>query len=439
MVHYIAERFRSGLRRDPGAYPGLARRHPPGRRGDGARVRPSAGREARDAAALRERRVGDLLDARPARAPVQAGDPARPGDGRRDPRPHRGGDRPGARRRAGGGGGDERVRGRASDPPGAPRARTMLARARWAATALRRPTTASGRSGWSTRSPKRHTKTPKGLLWRRSRRPAWASPSTSGARTRRARAGSPSATSASDYVDAQVDAEAKIVAVPKPAGVVLALTPSTNPIATVYFKVLLALMTRNAVVVSPHPLARRTCVDAVQLLAARGGRGGRARRLPAGRRGADDPADRGADGRPRRRRDRRHRRHRGRARGLPLAATRRSASGPATCRRWSTPPPTSRRRRSCLADSKAFDNSILCTNESVAIVEERVADAFVRELGAQRRARARRGGGAARPRRAVSRGPHQHRAGRQGRGWRWPRRRRSRRRRRRACSSRRSR
>jgi acetaldehyde dehydrogenase / alcohol dehydrogenase len=35
----------------------------------------------------------------------------------------------------------------------------------------------------------------------------------------------------------------------------------------------------------------------------------------------------------------------------------------------------------CLADSKAFDNSILCTNESVAIVEERVADAFERELG----------------------------------------------------------
>src|SRR3954467_9268603 len=41
------------------------------------------------------------------------------------------------------------------------------------------------------------------------------------------------------YVAAPVDPEAKIVAVPKPAGVVLALTPSTNPIATVYFKVLL--------------------------------------------------------------------------------------------------------------------------------------------------------------------------------------------------------
>ena len=48
---------------------------------------------------------------------------------------------------------------------------------------------------------------------------------------------------------------------------VLALTPSTNPVATLYFKVLLSLMTRNAVVVSPHPLAREVCTDAARLLA----------------------------------------------------------------------------------------------------------------------------------------------------------------------------
>src|SRR4029079_6717589 len=59
----------------------------------------------------------------------------------------------------------------------------------------------------------------------------------------------------------------RIVELPKPAGVVLALTPSTNPVATVYFKVLVSLMTRNAVVVSPHPLARQTCAEAVHLLA----------------------------------------------------------------------------------------------------------------------------------------------------------------------------
>jgi acyl-CoA reductase-like NAD-dependent aldehyde dehydrogenase len=36
-----------------------------------------------------------------------------------------------------------------------------------------------------------------------------------------------------------------------------------------------------------------------------------------------------------------------------------------------------------LVDSKAFDNSVLCTNESVLIVEEAVADRFLRELARQ--------------------------------------------------------
>src|SRR3546814_7802471 len=33
-----------------------------------------------------------------------------------------------------------------------------------------------------------------------------------------------------------------------------------------------------------------------------------------------------------------------------------------------------------LVDSKAFDNSVLCTNESVLIVEDSIADKFTREL-----------------------------------------------------------
>ena len=65
----------------------------------------------------------------------------------------------------------------------------------------------------------------------------------------------------------RIDAERKLVEVPKPAGVILALTPSTNPIATVYFKVLLALMTRNAMVVSPHPMARKVSAEAVEVMA----------------------------------------------------------------------------------------------------------------------------------------------------------------------------
>ena len=71
-----------------------------------------------------------------------------------------------------------------------------------------------------------------------------------------------------DFVNPRIDEERKIVELPRPAGVVFALAPSTNPIATVYFKVLSALMTRNAVVFTPHPAARDCCIDAVDTLAA---------------------------------------------------------------------------------------------------------------------------------------------------------------------------
>src|SRR5689334_9467344 len=70
-----------------------------------------------------------------------------------------------------------------------------------------------------------------------------------------------------DYVTPRIDSDAKIVEVPRPAGVVLALTPSTNPVATVYFKTMLALLTRNAVVISPHPYAKDVCSEAARTMA----------------------------------------------------------------------------------------------------------------------------------------------------------------------------
>src|SRR3546814_7838852 len=69
-----------------------------------------------------------------------------------------------------------------------------------------------------------------------------------------------------DFVTPRINDEDKIVEVPRPAGVILAITPSTNPVASVFFKVLLALMTRNAVVISPHPMAKECCTDAAELL-----------------------------------------------------------------------------------------------------------------------------------------------------------------------------
>ena len=59
-----------------------------------------------------------------------------------------------------------------------------------------------------------------------------------------------------DFVNPRIDRARKLVEIPRPAGVIFALTPSTNPIATVNFKVLAALLTRNAIVLSPHPAAR---------------------------------------------------------------------------------------------------------------------------------------------------------------------------------------
>jgi len=71
-----------------------------------------------------------------------------------------------------------------------------------------------------------------------------------------------------DYVGKRIDPARKIVEFPRPAGVIFALVPSTNPVSTVFFKIVLALLTRNAIVISPHPMAKGCCADAAKLMAA---------------------------------------------------------------------------------------------------------------------------------------------------------------------------
>ncbi len=70
-----------------------------------------------------------------------------------------------------------------------------------------------------------------------------------------------------DFVNPRIDEARKMVEIPRPAGVIMALTPSTNPIATINYKILISLMTRNAIVISPHPAARECSVDAARALA----------------------------------------------------------------------------------------------------------------------------------------------------------------------------
>jgi len=51
-----------------------------------------------------------------------------------------------------------------------------------------------------------------------------------------------------------------------PMGVVAALVPSTNPTSTAFFKCLIAVKARNAIVVSPHPAAARCTCEAVETM-----------------------------------------------------------------------------------------------------------------------------------------------------------------------------
>src|SRR5215207_4725880 len=46
-----------------------------------------------------------------------------------------------------------------------------------------------------------------------------------------------------NFTDLRIDAERKIVEIPKPAGVIFALTPSTNPVCSVLYKAIIALLT----------------------------------------------------------------------------------------------------------------------------------------------------------------------------------------------------
>jgi acetaldehyde dehydrogenase/alcohol dehydrogenase len=267
---------------------------------------------------------------------------------------------------------------RAATPAGAPRARMMLQRARWAATAF---------AGFDREATRRVVEAVVDVAYQNAERYAKEAVKESGmgvaAHKRRKNEacsrGLLERYGGDDYAGVRIDAEARIVEVPRPAGVVLALTPSTNPVATVYFKVILALMTRNAVVVSPHPLAKRVCAEAVHALAAAAVAAG----APDGcLQVVEEPtipliealmADEEVDVIV--------------ATGgtAVVRAAYRSGNpslgvGPGNVPALVDATADVAAAARCLADSKSFDNSILCTNESVAIVEERVAAAFTREL-----------------------------------------------------------
>ena len=54
--------------------------------------------------------------------------------------------------------------------------------------------------------------------------------------------------------------------VAEPIGVIAAVIPTTNPTSTAIFKCLLALKTRNAIIISPHPRAKGCTIAAAKLV-----------------------------------------------------------------------------------------------------------------------------------------------------------------------------
>ncbi|MDE6677415.1 MAG: aldehyde dehydrogenase family protein, partial [Ruminococcus sp.] len=52
----------------------------------------------------------------------------------------------------------------------------------------------------------------------------------------------------------------------EPIGVISAIIPTTNPTSTAIFKTLLALKTRNGIIISPHPRAKKSTIEASKIV-----------------------------------------------------------------------------------------------------------------------------------------------------------------------------
>ena len=62
------------------------------------------------------------------------------------------------------------------------------------------------------------------------------------------------------------DKEFGIKKIAEPIGLIAAVIPTTNPTSTAIFKCLLALKTRNAIIISPHPRAKACTIEAAKVV-----------------------------------------------------------------------------------------------------------------------------------------------------------------------------
>ncbi len=64
----------------------------------------------------------------------------------------------------------------------------------------------------------------------------------------------------------EVDEDGGIITIAEPVGILCGIVPTTNPTSTAIFKALIALKTRNGIIFSPHPRARRSTCAAARLV-----------------------------------------------------------------------------------------------------------------------------------------------------------------------------
>lgn len=75
------------------------------------------------------------------------------------------------------------------------------------------------------------------------------------------------------------DPDRRVYEIAWPMGVITALVPSTNPTSTTFYKALIAVKARNAIVFSPHPSAAKCILEAVRVMAAAAEKAGAPRGL----------------------------------------------------------------------------------------------------------------------------------------------------------------
>lgn len=62
------------------------------------------------------------------------------------------------------------------------------------------------------------------------------------------------------------DKSGGIMKVAEPIGVIAAVIPTTNPTSTAIFKTLISLKTRNGIIISPHPRAKKSTIEAAKIV-----------------------------------------------------------------------------------------------------------------------------------------------------------------------------